>query len=156
MLTITVTLTITSAILSTAYGGIICPPLHPPVPIVPVHPIGGIFEIFGGVPFGGMVNYPAPPGGFMAGKYGGLQVGGKYGGVPLDGKYGGLPFGGKGMVADPGVYGMSMHNFYPGMGNYQYYQHNYGPGWNSNLQGMYGFWVKYVQNLQKKNNHKQP
>lgn len=151
MLTITVILAITPAILSTAYGGIICPSLHPPVPIVPVHPIGGIFEIFGGVPLGGMVNYPAPPGGFVVGKYGGLQVGGKYGGVPLDGKYGGLPFGGKWIVADPGVYDMSMHNFYPGMGNYQYYQYNYGPSWNGNLQGTYAVLVKIRQKPGNKN-----
>lgn len=81
-------------------------PIPPPVPMIPVT---GIFELFGPV-------MPPPPIGIM-------------------GKYGGQQFGGKGIMGGQDMFGMSMHNFFPKVGNYQYYQYNYDPNWRSYSQG---------------------
>lgn len=104
-----------SALFSIAHGGIhvICPPIPPPVQIVPVVPIGGIFELFGPIGFAGLSS---PPMG-MVGKYGGVQ------------------FAGQEFLGKQGTYGMNMHNFLPKMGSYQYYQQTYDPNWRMYTQG---------------------
>lgn len=113
------TIVIATALFSIVHGGIhvICPPVPPLIPVVPVVPIGGIFELFGPIGFAGL-----PPT-EMIGQYGGM------------GKYGGFQFGGQELSGKQGMYGMSMHNFFPKMGNYQYYQQTYDPNWRSYTQG---------------------